>query len=495
VRGAWGWVWAVAAVVGLAVVVNAAPWIAAPPGDSHDGRNAGTWALGARGLVEDPIGSRLGTDRPDGSAYANHPPAVVAEAAVALAATRDHPLGLRLPGLAASLASLALLVVLLRELGFRPIAAATGIVLAGSSAMFLTYATMLDTPVLALPFALATLLVGTRIQRGQPVRTGLVALLGTGVGLTSWQGTFLVGIVVAVLVVAAPDRRAVLAPCSALAGGAAAGVLLTLTWAWWGYGSLGDLWSALRDRTASDVPWLEVQRSFVGDLYGPVLVLVVLAGAVVAVARRRHRLVLGCSLAAVAGWTRLMGQAASIHDYWTYLGVAVVALAGATVAEAVEDAAAARQPAGGPRSRLVDAGVVLVVGLIGVASFIRTSDAERAIAGGVDGGRLAASLPTAAAPGDEVLTTSDAFMTSGGVWAEWIGHGTAPRVDASALAALIEDDPQHPVLIVLPRGRVPSDLLQDQAVARVGRYYLVPALLLEDLVDEPMVLPASLVAD
>ena len=60
--------------------------VSAPYGDSHDGRNGSTWAAGAEALRSDPVGSRLGAVRLDGTVYANHPPGIL----VAVAAGEPH---------------------------------------------------------------------------------------------------------------------------------------------------------------------------------------------------------------------------------------------------------------------------------------------------------------------------------------------------------------------------------------------------------------------
>ena len=132
----WTAVWALAALVGLAALVNAAPWIAAPPGDSHEGRNAAVWGLAARALRDHPIESRLGGRRPDGKAYADHPPVIVLAAALTTV-PGEGGIALRVPSIVASLAAIALMLALLRRLGYSPLAAGIGVVLMGTSAMFL----------------------------------------------------------------------------------------------------------------------------------------------------------------------------------------------------------------------------------------------------------------------------------------------------------------------------------------------------------------------
>lgn len=157
-------------IVALAatLVVHVSPWVTKGFGYSYDGYNGAMWSLGARGAVDDPIGNRLGGIQPSGYRYANHPPLLVWTTAVTGGLTGERPVALRAPALLASLVALVLLAALLRDAGFDPVEIAGGLAVAGTSAMFLTFGAMLDTPVLSLPFGLAALWTAQRAWQGRP---------------------------------------------------------------------------------------------------------------------------------------------------------------------------------------------------------------------------------------------------------------------------------------------------------------------------------------
>ncbi len=468
--------WLVAAVVATAFVVQAAPRLAAPLGDSHDGRNAGAWGLGARALVDDPIGSRLGAVRPDGTPYANHPPAIVAATALTSLATGDRPLGLRLPAVLATVAALALLVVLLRDQGVGPVPASVALIVAGTTGMLLTYGSMLDTPVLALPTAVAALIAIGRVRAGTPVRPSLLLAVGVAAGLTSWSGCVLVAIAAAGALPGGRARRARLRPLGLLVGGAVAGGLVSLAWAWWGYGDLATLWRTLSSRSDQPGSWWAVQREASVDLYGPVVLALVVVGSVVALVRRRHRLVLGASVVPVLVWARAMAGGASVHDYWNYLGIVAVAVAAAVVAEACLDAAE------GSEDRRLRPLVAGALGLAAVAVAARSlatpSFAEYTIRLGIDAGRAVDQLDPAPGPAEPVVWIDGATVPGGGLWASWSGQGTAPTVPPGEIGAVAAEGPDRPLLVALPFGAEPTQKLLDIALARSGRYVVVPASLL-----------------
>lgn len=474
---AWKRVWAVAALVALLLVAFVAPRLAAPPGDSHDGRNAGTWGLGARALVDDPVGSRLGAVRPDGTVYANHPPAVVVAASVATVGTGGHPLGLRLPALAASLASLALLVVLLRTAGLSPLATALGIAVAGTSAMFLTYGTMLDTPVLAMPTVLAALVAVERARRAMPLPAWAVGAIGLAGGLVSWTGLLAALLAAAVLLAAPGPRRQRVGTAALLAGGVILGGLASVGWAWWAHGDLDALRAVADQRTEQPPEWWEAQRTYLLDLFGPIRLGLVVVGVAVALVRRRHRLVLAASLLPVLLWARAMGNAAAIHDYWNYLGIVALALAtgiavdGLAAALSNDEVARLRRP-------LLGAAAV-AVGVIALAGPLAPSVAELTIRTGNPGGELVQGLERPSAPDEVVLWSYAPTIPGGAVWAAWTGRGTAPSVGTADGVAIGDLSPDAPVLLRLPPGAEPSQLLEEQLIARSGSFVLVPASLLQ----------------
>lgn len=224
-RGALVLALTLAAVAGT-LVVHVAPWIDEGLGISHDGFNASVWALGGRGARLDPIGNRLGGIQPDGFTYANHPPLVVWITALTGALSDEAPLALRLPALTASLSSLLLLIRLMLDAGHRRVEVAAGLAVAGTTGMFLTFGTMLDTPVVGLPFGLAV--------------------------------------------------------------GLAIGVAITLAWVLWVTGGLGELLDQGGLRSGTPPAFVDRQQLYALDLYGRAALTVTALGLLAAVIVRRR---------------------------------------------------------------------------------------------------------------------------------------------------------------------------------------------------------------
>ena len=101
--------------------------------------------------------------------------------------TGERPVALRAPALLASLAALVLLAALLRDAGFGLGDVAGGLAVAGTSAMFLTYGAMLDTPVLSLPFGLAAVWAAQRAWQGRPPPRPVLLATGLVAALAGWQ--------------------------------------------------------------------------------------------------------------------------------------------------------------------------------------------------------------------------------------------------------------------------------------------------------------------
>jgi 4-amino-4-deoxy-L-arabinose transferase-like glycosyltransferase len=467
----WG-VYGVAGLVVVLVVVNAASWVAAPPGDSHDGRNAGVWGLSARALLDDPIGSRLGGVQPTGDRYANHPPAIVVAAAVTTFVTGGHPLGLRLPAILATATAAVLLVVLLRRAGLPDVAVAAGVVMGGTAPMLLTYGTMLDTPVLALPVGAAVSLVGLDVRHGRHVRTAVLAGAGLAAGLISWQAVLLTALVALTVAVGTPVRERGLRAAAALVAGAVVGSVLSLGWAWWAYGGLDGLFDTFARRQEAVPDWGAAQRVYLGSLFGPVLLGAVAAAVAVVLVRRRHRSLLGAPLLAVVGWSVLFREAAAVHDYWNFLGVLVAVIAVGVVVEAGIDAVRRWVPSLAP---LVGVALAVAVVVVAGAAVVHPSEAERTTVAGVPGGRAAEALAHPASPAEVAVWADEGSIPAGAPWAAWTAHGSAPPADAEALVELSRSDPDAPVMLVIPATATVDEDRLDEVVARDGRYLIVRA--------------------
>jgi hypothetical protein len=230
-------------VVALAVllVVNAAPWLGAGFGESYDRRNAAVWGLSSRALRDDPIGSRLGGELEPGYTYANHPPLIIGETALAETIAGEHRIVTRSPAWLGSLVALLLLCWLLIDAGLSPSAVAAGVVSTWRSAMFLVYGTMLDTPITSLPFMLATLLAWQRSWRRRPWSVPVMVGLGFVAALAGWQSFVVAALAATTLVLDALRRRRGWSPPLAMGGGAFVGLVVTLSWIRWVYGSLQPL--------------------------------------------------------------------------------------------------------------------------------------------------------------------------------------------------------------------------------------------------------------
>ncbi len=466
----------VVVALGVVLVVHSWAWISGGFGYSLDGFNGAVWGQGARAAVDAPVASRLGGVQPDGHRYANHPPLTVWSAAVMSAASGDSPIAVRLPAVAASVAALAVLVVLLRDAGVGRVGTAVGLAVAGTSSMYLAYGAMLDTPVVSLPCGLAVLAAAQRVWRGRPpppaVLVGLAALAGTA----GWQATLLTGCAGALCLLV--DRRATVW----LAAGAVLGSAIAVGWIAWVHGSLRPLLDQAGFRsgaTGQQVTWLTAQGRHLGDLYGPVLLVVVAIGLVAALlppadgprpegrtaavllaGTRPLAVVLG---AVVGGYTVGFRNGSAVHDYWTFWGVALVAVAVAVLADRAVALLARVAPSG------VAVGLAAVVAVVAAGIGLgRGSGAEDRIRSGLDLVAVLDEAPDARVPTDVAIAVHDLPGTL--PWADYAVDGRSVHADdAAALRAL---PPDLPVLVVL---RGASAELRELATAVDGAYALVPA--------------------
>lgn len=317
----------VALLVALALVVLAWPRISAPFGDSDEGINGAVWATNSRALREaGPIDSRLGGRRLDGTSYATHPPLIVVSTATAESIAGEHEWATRAPAWIASVAAIGLLYLLARSTGAGSPASAAAAAAAALTPMFFTYGFMLDTPVVALPFGVAVLLLWYRQwrapagQRGwHPVAVAAVCALAA---LAGWQAALLVGLASVTLLARARTglRRAVTDALPFIIGGAI-GIALSLGWIWWVYGdfaTLGDKFFrrsgesnpvGIDDMASFQVPWLT-------QLLG--LGLIGIGACIAALWDRRFRPLAAMSLGIVVVYAVVFRQAAAGHQYWNY---------------------------------------------------------------------------------------------------------------------------------------------------------------------------------
>ncbi len=522
---------ATVAVAGAAFLVAVAPWARADPGYSLDGFNASVWGLGARAAADDPVASRGGGVQPDGDRYANHPPLTVWAAATGDWLSGGRSWAVRAPAVLASLLALAVLAVLLREAGLRPGAAAAGVAVAATTGMFLTYGAMLDTPVVSLPFGLLALVVAQRSWQGRPPPVPVLMGAGALAALSGWQAALVATLAAATcaLGLTDPPTRARRAAISLLAGvGLGAGI--TIAWIGWVHTSVGPLFDQAGFRAGgrgTDAPWTSAVAEHLADLYGPAPVLVLLAVALVValVVRpaprpgtesgdtpvggtpvggtpvgdaglgdavvgpaapesapepralpwwrpRGLRPVAAVLGVGVVGYTLVFRNGAAVHDYWTYWGIALVAVGVAAVTQVALDAAERSSRAavrrGGPVA------IALVVGAAAVTGTVHQSTAETRIREGLDLLPILEQVPDAPRP------TAAAMAVYGAPgelpWADIATRGRA--VQADDVAALRQLPPDLPVLVVLRRP--PSPALRQRATASNDRFVLLPA---SDLLD------------
>lgn len=470
-------------IVALAatLVIHVSPWITKGFGYSTDGYNGAMWGLGARGAIEDPIGNRLGGVHPSGYRYANHPPLLVWTTAVTGGLTDERPVALRAPALLASLVALLLLAALLRDAGFGLGEIAGGLAVAGTSAMFLTYGAMLDTPVLSLPFGLAAIGAAQRAWQGRPPPAPVLVIAGLLAALAGWQSLLAV-VVGAALTLCSPStdgRRA----GRILGAGAAAGLAITLAWIAWVKGTLLALGDQAAYRAGIDTAqWLDRQQTHAGDLYGPVLLVVAAVGLVLAVALPHRpnpatsdapmprswtgaRPLAGLLASVVILYTVIFREASALHDYWTFWGVALLAVAAtALLHEVVHVASRLPRPAAVAVQSLAVVGVV-VLALSGAG---HRSRADQSIQEGLGAVPVLAAAPRASSPDQATIVVRGPEQIL--PWADFATGGRARGALPADLARLPPD-----TMVFLIANGDPSPEVRTAAAAVDGRYVLIRA--------------------
>jgi hypothetical protein len=345
------------------LVVTSLPRISMSFGLGHDGFNTAMWAGASRTLREEgPVASRLGARQPGGSAYTNHPPAIVFETAATEAAFGEHRWSTRLPAIVSSLLAVLAVFWLLVECGCSPLAAAAATAFALGSSMFSTYWTMLDTPVVGLPWGVAIVALWRRVVSERVVPGWVVTAVAAVATVTSWLGCITVA---GVALATARSRRRF---ATRLVVGAALGGAVFVSWAAWG-GGLSAVVRQFGVRSGLDATDRVSLGRSMSEVFGfwrallPLWVVVpALLGAVLA---RRHAALRAAALtfAVVLIWTVAFREGAYLHDYWTYWIVVPCALAIGGLLDTVARALRVERAA-----LIAPAAVVLVaVGAVSVA--------------------------------------------------------------------------------------------------------------------------------
>jgi hypothetical protein len=410
----------------------------APFGDSDEGINGAVWGAASRAVREDGIiESRLGGIRGDGTRYATHPPLIIVETALVESVLGEHPWVTRAPAWLGALASLPLLYVLLRRLGPGPVAAAAATVAAVGCHMFGTYGGMLDTMVIAFPWAVAVL-IGWQRQwtREQPWPPGARFLLALAAALAGWQAMLLVG--VCGLALAGRVRtRGTAAIVEGLPELIAAALAATATLAWgvWVHGSFTVLREKLTRRTGGEDQSLADMVAFQLPWLAALLGLGLVAWIACAVSLRdeRFRPVAAVALISVVLYPVILREGAAGHQFWNYWGLLPAAIGWGYLAGRAESRV--------PVPALI-AGAVVIAG-------INLVQPDRAAALINEGIRTYQRVDAAAlAEGQETIPyVGEPYRLD-----DWLryrrGPPGQPLRDADQLRALARDRPDDLVVIV-----------------------------------------------
>jgi hypothetical protein len=462
-------------VLAVAFLATAWPRITAPFGDSDEGINGAVWGFDSRALRElGPVDSRLGGVRTDGTKYATHPPLIVVEAALIERVVGEHPWSTRAAAWIGSLAAILLLFLLVKALGLSPVAAACAVVAAVAGHMLFVYGTMLDTMIIAFPFAVATLLVWYRgwtadatdatgatdgtdatdpaagvARPRQPVHPVLVGLLATIAGLGGWQAIFLVALCAVGLLGRFRSRgvRRALVEALPYAVAVVLATALTLAWAHWVYGSFSVLGDKLGRRTGStesvsipdmvtfQLPWL-TQLLGLGFLVGWV-------ACAVSLRDKRFRPLAAISLASVILYALLLKEGSGGHQYWNYWAL-LPATIGSAYLFGLLDRRLARSMRRQPAKRW--AVLVALALVVAVVNLHQVDEAGDLIDRGVDTYHLVTSTPLA--PGQtDIPYVAEPFRID-----DWLrydgdlpGH---PVMSADELRQLARDHPDDVVFVI-----------------------------------------------
>lgn len=426
--------------------------IAAEPfGDSHDGRNAGVWAAAGRALREGPIDSRLGSRSHEIGTYANHPPLIAAEVAVADALGGGSTAATRAPAWIGTVATLGLLALLLRERGLRGSASGIAILLVAATPMVLVFGTMLDTPVTSLPFAVALLLLWERARAGRRVPPGLAAGAAGLAVLAGWQSLLLAGVVACWALVRAIRGRGDRGSEGAFVAGALVGAALLGAWLWSAFGgSLRPLAAAYAFRSGGTVP-MAVDELLARILHDGRVMLGVPAflgvlGLVPALAKRSTRGLAVVALAVTVPYPLVFRAGAMNHEYWNFWFVLPIAVGLAAGGDWVLGALRHRR-----RADVVLVGLAAgVAGVLALGAWVQPTAAGWAIQ---EGARAGAVAGAGALPPDQAVAW---YAGAVGKPASWISLPTRRPAVPVALPDIERLGAERPGdLILVGRGECP----------------------------------------
>lgn len=275
--------------------------------------------------------------------------------------------------------------------------------------------------------------------------------------------------------------------------------MIDAAWIYWVMGSFSGLLSQGVSRTELDIgSWFAHQSEFASDLYGPVLLVTVLAGGVVALIspayiRRRDddatwasieapisdqspwnstRPLFAVLLGVVIGYALIFRHGSWVHSYWNFYGIALVAVAAGTLAQTTQ---ALLQKLSSLTRSLASFLLILICLVIAGTSWMTRSLAEVQTQIGTEVVRLLDRVPVADHPTDVVVATVGGDPTK--PWLRWSRRGRNQAVDPDQLSDL---DPTMPVLLSMPVAQDPSSWKGTGATVN-GHFALLEAAELDRL--------------
>jgi hypothetical protein len=248
--------------------------------------------------------------------------------------------------------------------------AAAGTALGLGCPMIGVYGAVLDSWVVGLPWAVASLLVWQRARVRRPCRPWVTVLVTAGTVLSCWPGVILTALIVGADLIRWRGRGRLDAGARARTWTAAVTLAVVASWMVWSAGSLAGVWTAFASRTGTGpnaigpgLAWASL-RSAWSDLLTPWQLVLAVPAVVAALASERTRRVTGASLATVVIWTALFRSGAAVHDYWSLWLVVPVAI-GSSVTISWAESIARRHRVAGVTTPV---GVALVgLGCLGLA--------------------------------------------------------------------------------------------------------------------------------
>ncbi len=447
-----GWLGAIA----IAVTLAASWWwiLFLPLGDSHDGRINGRFGIHVRnflglGAVESGFGSSL-APLAEGS-YAHHPPLINAIHMIFGWVLGQGEWQLHLVGWLAGIATVLLIVGVMRLVGISWPASLLAVALTAATPMFWIYARL----GLGMAPGLLLVVMVLRNQQSQADRasTGLKVAVVIAVA-SSWPNALLAA-VVAMWRLRHQRRVAIeMAIVGVLAGLAVFAWILQAT-------TVAELAGHTRARLSAPADlagYVSQYRFFYGTLFPNWYLWLMIPALIAGVADRRSRPVVLILTGVVAAWTVALPEAAFVHDYWTYplLGPVMIGIGGLVHLAAT-----------GPRWRQLAIPFALVV--LAAVSFVdlqRGPYPDAYFTEPSEAGRLLSEVDPAA--GQQI-----GYVAGPIALPRWMAYYWELDVQELTDAMLGTVDPSYLVLIRIDR---PPDWAPDpdvsEAIATAGRYAL-----------------------